>query len=258
MEKKNSAASLLTMLVLLGQSCGAKVLNSSGTAGKNLDAQTLVNFGREFNYSLITMIGRVIENYHACTAWSEWTECGTILADFFSTRTRTRHCVGKEETNIHRNEIETGVCEGRAKNPCPLSYDMTTNGFCLKLYKDTKSNSEAEAVCKSDGGYLVNIDSDQKYDNVKSILMANNITSQIHIDGSRANSQWKFSYGIANGYFHWLPSFPSATSLYDCLRLTGNRPEAKRRFRTYNFLCDSGPISFICEIVFKTDSSYTK
>jgi hypothetical protein len=105
------------------------------------------------------------------------------------------------------------------------------------------------AVCKRDGGFLVNIDSDQKYDDVKAILIANNITSQIHIDGNRVNSQWKFSYGSTNGYFHWLPSRPLSNSLYNCLRLTGNRADADQRFRTYNNSCEHFKINFICEFL---------
>jgi hypothetical protein len=105
-------------------------------------------------------------------------------------------------------------------------------------------------VCKRDGGYLVNIDSDQKYDDIKAIIIANKITKQIHIDGNRINSKWKFTYGSTIGYFHWFPNNPLSNSLYNCLRLAGNRPEADHRFRTFNSVCDSRPCPFICEILF--------
>ncbi|XP_060586576.1 uncharacterized protein LOC132742246 [Ruditapes philippinarum] len=245
---------IFTLIVLMGIHCDAEVLKSNGTAGKDLNAKTLVSYGREFNDSLITMIGRVIENYHVCTAWSEWSECGAKATDFFSTRTRTRRCGETGARFGHRDEIEAGVCEGgtenKTKTTCPVSYHTTTKGFCLKLYTEAKTHSDAVSVCKRDGGYLVNIDSDQKYDDIKAIIIANNITTQINIDGNRVNSQWKFSYGSTNGYFHWFPNNPSSNHLYNCLRLAGNRPDANHRFRTYNYLCDSDPIPFICEFVF--------
>ena len=181
----------------------AEVLKNNGTSGGNLDAQTLVTYGREFNNSLITLIGRVIENYHACTAWSEWSECGAKLIDYFSTRTRTRRCGGNETK--HRDEIDTDVCEGRSKGQtkisCPTRYTVY-DGFCLKLYMETKNFSDADAVCRDDGGYLVNIDSDEKYDVIKSILTENSesVTST-HIDGSLVDSRWKFHMALKRDIF---------------------------------------------------------
>jgi hypothetical protein len=111
-----------------------------------------------------------------------------------------------------------------------------------------KNNSDAEAVCKSDGGYLVNIDSDQKYESVKAMLIASDFKEDMHIDGKRINSQWKFSYGSTNGYFHWLYGYPSSRADYQCLRLTGNRATAHQRFLTYNWPCSSEVFGIICEI----------
>jgi hypothetical protein len=105
----------------------------------------------------------------------------------------------------------------------------------------------AEAVCKSDGGYLVNIDSDQKYESIKAMLIANDMTENVHIDGKRINTQWKFSYGSTSGYFHWYPSFPFVDADRQCLGLTGNRAIADQRFLTYNYFC-SGEHGYICEI----------
>jgi hypothetical protein len=197
------------------------------------------------------MIGRVIENYHVCNAWSEWSECGAKSTDFYSTRTRTRRCGGHGTKYGHRDEIEAGVCEGsdedKTKVSCPVSYHTTAKGFCLKLYTNQKTNPDAEAVCKSDGGYLVNIDSDQKYESVKALLIANDFKEDIHIDGKRINSQWKFSYGSTNGYYHWYPGYPNSVVDRPCLRITGKRASANHRFLTFNYLC-SGETGHICEI----------
>jgi hypothetical protein len=115
------------------------------------------------------------------------------------------------------------------------------------LYLNKKTNPAAEAVCKSDGGYLVNIDSDQKYESVKAMIIANDMTKDIHIDGKRINSQWKFSYGSTSGYFHWYPSYPQSRADHQCLLLTGKRTAANQRFLTYNYVCH-WEVPYICEI----------
>jgi hypothetical protein len=242
---------IVTLIVLMGINCDAEVLKSNGTAGKDLNAKTLVSYGREFNNSLITMIGRVIENYHVCTAWSDWTECGAKLTDYFSTRTRTRHCGGTEAKFGHRVETEAGVCEGRAANKtnasCPVGYHTTSKGFCLKLYTEAKNYMDAVAVCKRDGGYLVNIDSDQKYESVKAMLLANGITTQTYIDGRCINNKWNFSYGSQSGYLHWFPGYPTRVADWICLVLTGNRTKDSNRFRSANVDCVNAFL-FTCEV----------
>ncbi|XP_060561470.1 uncharacterized protein LOC132721223 [Ruditapes philippinarum] len=251
MKKNISVIFIASVVVLIGTNCDAEVLKRNGTAGKNLNAHTLVSYGREFNDSLITMIGRVIENYHVCTAWSEWSECGAKSTDFFSTKTRTRRCGGQGERYGHRDEIEAGVCEGSDENTkvsCPVSYHTTAKGFCLKLYMNKKTHSDAEAVCKSDGGFLVHIDSYLKYESVKAMLIDNDMKTDIYIDGKRINSQWKFSYGSTSGYIYkWYPGYPGSQSHYQCLYLSGKRTEANLRFLTYNRECTRG-FGYICEI----------
>jgi hypothetical protein len=114
---------------------------------------------------------------------------------------------------------------------------------------EEKTNSDAEAVCKNGGGYLVNIDSDQKYDDIKAMLFANNVTSQIQIDGKRVNKHWKFSYGFPNGYFRWYPGYPRSYSNEICLALTGSRSGgAINQFRSFNFDCKKLLYYFACEV----------
>ena len=243
-----SVTLFVVLAAIFGNNCNAQVLKSNGTAGKDLNAETLVSYGRQFNHSLITMIGRVIANYHLCDAWSEWSECGATLHDYFSTRTRTRRCGVTQDRYGRRDEIETDVCEGsKTKLSCPRSYQITGKGFCFKLYLEKKNHSDAQAVCRKDGGYLVNIDSDQKYDSVKEMLLANKVTSEIYIDGKYVNSRWTFSHGSTTGYFHWYRSYPQSIPSYVYLGLTGNRSDVAERFRTFNEK-GSGRYSFICEI----------
>ncbi|XP_045163639.2 uncharacterized protein LOC123527961 [Mercenaria mercenaria] len=240
---------LIVFSALFVEINSSSVLKSNGTSGKELNPQTLIAFGRETNDSLVTMIGKVIENYHMCTAWSQWTECGATRADFFSARTRRRHCVKDKSRNGRRTEIETGVCEGGLLNVCPRSYNMTVNGFCIKLYTTEKTHNEAENVCKNDGGFLINIDSDPKYFDVKAILISNDMKGHVHIDGRRKNasSQWEYSYGSRSGYFHWYSGYPTTRADHLCLELSGYQTVANQRFLTFNGAC-SAAYSFLCEV----------
>ena len=245
-----SVTLFVVLAAVFGNNCNAQVLKNNRTAGKDLNAETLVSYGRQFNHSLITMIGRVIANYHLCDAWSEWSECGATLHDYFSTRTRTRRCGVTQDRYGRRDEIETDVCEGsKTKLSCPRSYQITGKGFCFKLFMEQKNHSTAQAVCRKDGGYLVNIDSDQKYDSVKEILLANNVTLNIHIDGRYVNSQWTYSHGSTTGYFRWYPGHRRVSPSHACLGLTGNKTKANLRFLTFKNAATNS-LSFICEIPF--------
>jgi hypothetical protein len=187
-----------------------------------------------------------------CTAWSEWTACGATSTDFFSTKSRTRRCGGKETQTVPREETETGICEGRSENKteksCPVRNQMTTKGFCLKLYSVAKNHTDAEAVCKSDGGYLVHIDSGLKYNSVVTeMIIANDVKEDIFIDGRSIDSKWKFTHGSTKAYVIWLRGYPKNVGSYTCLRLCGIRHNQFERYHNYNGSC-SARMFFICEI----------
>ena len=55
-------------------------------------------------------------------------------------------------------EDDYSFCERR----CPEHYNMTSEGCCLKLSLEKKNNADTETQCESDGGYIINFDSDQK------------------------------------------------------------------------------------------------
>jgi hypothetical protein len=79
------------------------------------------------------------------------------------------------------------------------------------------------------------------------MLIANDMKSDIYIDGKHINSQWKFSHGSTSGYFHWYPGYPISDADRQCLRLTGKRTTANQRFLTFNDFCN-GKQPYICEI----------
>ena len=192
------------------------------------------------------MIGKIMENYHLCTDWSEWTNCGTMTINYFATRSRTRHCaILRSYSGSMIPEEETDVCEGI----CPPKYNITRNKFCLKLYSKPTIRNEAEETCKTDGGFLINIDNDKKYEDVKELLIAHDEKQNLHIDGKRNNSTspWKYSYGSGNGYFLWYPGYPNTKDDRLCLMFTGHRSVVNQQFLMFNTLC-TNKYAFLCEI----------
>ncbi|XP_053388472.1 snaclec stejaggregin-A subunit alpha-like [Mercenaria mercenaria] len=238
----------ITFIIILQSFVGLKcsnVMKSNGTAGKDLDAQMLIALGRKMNKPLLTIIGKAIENHHLCTTWSKWTTCGATSIDFFSTRNRTRKCALDRSRNYGIPEAQTGVCEGI----CPAEYNMTADGFCMKHYTTKKSRDDAVRVCKDDGAFLVNIDSDSKYEVVKTILVANDEKQSLHIDGRRKNStsQWEYTYGSRSDFFHWYSGYLNTGANNLCLMLTGYRTVTNQQFLWFNNPCSSA-YAFICEV----------
>ncbi|XP_053374922.1 C-type lectin mannose-binding isoform-like [Mercenaria mercenaria] len=142
-------------------------------------------------------------------------------------------------------ETDLGICEGgvegKRKGFCPRNYNMTTNGFCIKLYVTPKNHEDAEMVCQEDGGFLINIDSDLKYADVKSILNGFR-PADINIGGRRKDSasQWEYKYGSGSGYFKWhSSSYPSNSDSNQCLAL--------ENYLWFDLSCTS-KYPFLCEI----------
>ncbi|XP_060579722.1 C-type lectin mannose-binding isoform-like [Ruditapes philippinarum] len=115
-----------------------------------------------------------------------------------------------------QTEKEFGICIGH----CPNGYNITKNGFCMKLFADKKvKQNAAEQQCQKDGGHLINIDSEFKLEDVSSLLTGFSIDTGIWIDGHRkdVNSPWKYTYGSQKGFFKWYPSQPTNGSNELCL-----------------------------------------
>lgn len=212
---------------------------------QDIDGQMLIDLGRQQNNTFLTIVGMAITNYHQCD-WSQWTPCSTRFQNVFGMKTRSRLCgLG----NGRRTETEKVLCEGTVR--CPDGYNVTENGICMKLYKTKKSRDEAEAACNGDGGFLLNIDSDAKYEDVKTILNSTDVrVNEFHINGRRksSTSQWEYTYGSARDLITWFISYPVNTASYVCLYMTGMRSTPKTRFLWYNNRCDAR-VEFFCEIV---------
>ena len=80
------------------------------------------------------------------------------------------------------------------------------------------TEDEAEKQCQKDGGHLVNIDSEIKYEDVTSILTGFS-NKGIWIDGRRkdVSSPWEYTYGSQKGFFKWYTGEPHERSIDLCL-----------------------------------------
>ena len=209
----------------------ASVTDDYGTKPEELNGKLLRVLGLKLNLSELRMVGQTIENIEGeidnkiqniqkenseickispCFEWSEWSKCSSTNMHIFGSKFRTRQCnldrtACKLDTKNSKIEKEFGICGGL----CPHDHNVTRHGFCLKFYNDRVRNRyEAELQCKEDGGYLINIDSEIKHEDVKSL---SNATSRVYIDGTRKDvgSPWKFSYGSQNTFLKWSKGQPS-------------------------------------------------
>lgn len=183
------------------------VSDSNGTASEDIDGRMLIKLGRLLNKPMLTLVGMAIKNLHPCAEWTQWSECTTSTPGYFGMRTRARECGMKSITDSldpeSRIEADLGICEGGSVEEdtvCPHDYQVTTNGFCVKLYNTTKSLDDAEKQCADDGGFLINVDSELKFEDVKTLTLG---LSDMYVGGRQQNSQWVYSDGSRIAFFKW-------------------------------------------------------
>ncbi|KAL4231965.1 hypothetical protein ACF0H5_009542 [Mactra antiquata] len=200
---------LLFCFVMCEVSCRL-ISESNGTAGEYINAFTLLDLGKETRKPLLTLIGLAMRKLHPCEVWSPWTPCEANARGYYGTRTRTRQCVDKRslEGNTYKNETDIGLCEGK----CPVGSNITAHGFCLKLHMDKLNHEDAETFCKNDESYLINIDTAEKFEDVKTILSG--VATHIHVDGIRATSSspWVYKYGSQHPVITWASGEPDNKS----------------------------------------------
>ncbi|XP_053386253.1 C-type lectin domain family 10 member A-like [Mercenaria mercenaria] len=212
----------------------------NGTEPGDMNGKKLMEIGKKLKLPKLRLIGKTIENLelkvdktlenfekktgrkmcdlNPCMAWTDWSKCSSNPHRFGS-KVRTRQCsinkdTCKVDTANSRTETEFGVCGGF----CPKDYNVTKNGFCVKLYSDkTRTQVSAEQQCQDDGGHLMNIDSEEKYEDVSSLLKG--FGSYVWIDGRRkdVSSPWEYKYGSQKGFFKWRSGEPDNNSNDLCL-----------------------------------------
>ena len=235
---------LVIINIVLQFSNSVPVSNIQETTLNDLNGKKLMAIGKKLNLPKLQMIGKTIETakneleaqmnaiieekletkicaHHPCSDWTEWSRC-TPLVGQFGSHFRTRRCsinmTTCEVDSNSKTEKEFGICIWF----CPEGYNLTKNGFCLKYYGDKGegANQEyAEKHCQKDGGRLVNIDSEVKYEDVSKLKGFSKIG--IWIDGRRKDvgSPWEYNNGSQIGFFKWNRGQPNNRSDELCLSL---------------------------------------
>jgi hypothetical protein len=162
----------------------------------------------------------IICQLHPCTEWEAWTGCSAKNKGTFGAQTRSRRCGVKASklcSSAGQEQKETDItriCEG---TQCPTNYTATTNRYCIGVHTVNKNWTSAQAVCKQEGGYLMNIDSQLKALDVNSTLKKMSLTSNFWIDGTRTlpGGEWRYEYGPQDTtYNNWYSGEPHPS--YDC------------------------------------------
>ncbi|XP_045210987.2 uncharacterized protein LOC123562414 [Mercenaria mercenaria] len=239
--KKGTLRFILFAVVNVNINCATSLVESNGTAAKDIDGEMLLNIGRKLNKPMITLLGmaiRNLENLHPCDDWTQWSDCGTVTEGYIATRKRTRMCGRNPSALQHGNkttETDISICEGF----CPQDYNVTANGFCVKLYVSAKTFDDAQKQCREDGGHLINIDTDLKYGDVKAVLKG--FSKYVFIDGRRkdSSSPWLVENGSKKIFFRWASGEPG-TSLCMLIHYSNQL--------FYDYTCTS-VLPFLCEKV---------
>ncbi|XP_060589342.1 uncharacterized protein LOC132744600 [Ruditapes philippinarum] len=229
--------SVLIVIVTMGIS-SASLTKSNGTAAEDINGKMLLKLGRTLGKPIITLLGMAIRNLEhfrsPCYDWTQWSRCGAIRGGYIATRRRTRKCGRYKSRDKLTTETDIGICEGF----CPNDYNVTANGFCVKLYDEVTTFDLAEKQCQADGGHVINIESELKYGDVKKLMQG--FQRFVYIDGRRkdTSSKWLTVNGSQKEFFKWAPGEPD------------NVPCIKMSYYTsywHDCECSCGE-AFICEI----------
>jgi hypothetical protein len=169
-------------------------------APSEVNADYLIELGIKTNDVKLQAVGMAMNNIHSdpCSEWAKWSVCSANYFLHFGIKQRSRKC---------SNETEFSLC----RNRCPLSYQTTRLGYCIKKHRNHVSHFHAEKECKKEGGYLVRIDSQLKYlDIINTGLSMYTSNSRISIGGHRnsTHSPWLFGDGSKLTFFKWATSEP--------------------------------------------------
>ncbi|XP_052765234.1 uncharacterized protein LOC128206666 [Mya arenaria] len=176
------------------------------------DEHTLLELGEKVNSPLLKLIGFALKNLKCningpCDIWSPWTRCSTVPKGTFGIRTRSRSCYQEQTISGCDNfgktkhvENQNEVCEGF----CPTNYNTTSTSLCLKTSTEKKKRHAAEKFCEEDGGHIINIDTQKRYEAASSVA---NISS-IWVQGKRSQQAGPWQYIVGEDpesqpFFKW-------------------------------------------------------
>jgi len=161
---------------------------------ENVDGAALTSLGEKMNSPLLQLVGQAFTNLEVeihqkicqtCDAWSAWTACSATRFRSFGIRSRSRHC-WHEQVKCNRGgkmtvENESFVCI----KVCPDNYTFFRNTrTCLRLQTVTQTKPNADTICQSDGGYLLNTDTQERLDAAVTMARGANLQNVL-LDGER-------------------------------------------------------------------------
>ena len=226
---------LIFMIVIVPIFATSFDVNDSSV--EEINGEYIMRMGSLVNNPVLSLVGAAINNLHKCGEWTQWSTCTASRPNHFGIKKRSRQC-SIERRKTTKTEEELTVCKGT----CPSDYEITKSSFCLKLYPLTESQTNAQKQCKTDGGSLVKIDTEDKYDDVKTLK---GITSAgyIYIDGVRKDTEsaWVFTTQSKTIFFKWAKNEPDNGSTQLCLVIRGSDK------LMFDAVCHSLR-RFICEI----------
>ncbi|XP_045209019.2 uncharacterized protein LOC123560930 [Mercenaria mercenaria] len=233
----SSYANFITLILLVSLSAGADNV-SDGKQRDILDGNAVMDVGHALGNPLVKFIGAVVKSLEdnmnakltsvlsrlpSCLDWSVWTECTHIKANF-GIQNRTRMCGTMPGTpNEAKNvmEIETRLCEMHKLSEdlristCPENYTRTEHGFCVMFKTESVSWETAQSNCESDGGNLINIDSQTKSQDIAKAFKDKRLNEGALIDGVQQSSgaDWEARSGAKNSFFNWKTGEPKRDQL---------------------------------------------
>lgn len=245
-------------LRVVAAASSADVIDGNSNSTNQMTGKTLKDIGIKLNKPLLQLLGDTIIHVEkkiqetacvlqSCSVWSEWSSCIPLHLKGFGYKQRNRTCAREKGSCYFKTNSTVETASEICLTRCPSHYSLTKNGYCLHLYNKTfVVQSDAENHCSDDGGHIVNIDSERKYDDVAALLLEKKFTNGIWINGQRkdSSSPWEYLYGSSAGFFKWYSGYPhnGATDLCLVIAMYGSN------LRWHDLACSS-KYAYICEVI---------
>ena len=149
-----------------------------------------------------------------CSLWSNLTDCKSNGTSAFTFQTRVRNCWYNRtrvcvQDGLVTKETVSKVC----KRWCREDYSVSKHGFCLKVHTTIRNQADAERVCQSEGGHLMNPDTKERGIDRENMLKVYK-NRFFWVDGVRRKVPGPYSFvegssPITNGLVTWRRGEPS-------------------------------------------------
>lgn len=274
----------LVWLVIVDMNCkplsGQDKEQVKNMTRESLSGETLMQIGSKLNQPFLSLIGKTLNELqldteqlltkfdivqhheavlaqdvcllHPCSEWSQWSTCDASPREQFGGQNRSRNCGFNTTLCVRysppRFEYETKVCE--SDYICPDDYTLTEHGYCVKVYHNVKEKREnAEKTCRSDGGHLVNIDSEVKRYDINQTLSKYRYLDILWIDGKKTMSggDWEFHFTPQDpDFLLWAATEPNTPA--DLCKVYDKRASGTNHWFWYDRSCLAA-YNFVCQIM---------